>query len=100
MLLQYTVKIWMLIRMLYNNNLGYCSGCHGNLGQYNGFHGFLDQILIGVLTLCWIHLHQVVVLYQSYHGNHCNTLGYYLKQVNEHPNFNSVIVMHASRFHI
>jgi len=67
---------------------------------YNkGFHESLDQILIGILTLCWIHLHQAVALYQSYHGNHSNTLGCYLKQVNEDPNFNSVILMHAGRFH-
>ena len=47
---------------------------------------------VGILTLYWIHLHQAVVL--------SKLPGCYSKRVNEHPNFNSVILMHASRFHI
>ena len=30
-------------------------------------------------------------LHHGFHGNHCNTLDATLKQVNEHPIFNSVV---------
>jgi len=39
----------------------------------------LGYYCVFMLTLASIHLHQAVVLYQSYHGNHYNTLGSYSK---------------------
>ena len=93
-----SVKIGVLLHMLWNSTLRCCSGCHGNLSKARIFHGN---------CLIFESLNQILILigYHSYYSNlnshpsswklyfytkvttanHSNTLG-------KHPNIESVSV--------